>query len=150
MIIDTPLGDGQEPGDVAGLEVVGNDGFLAAVMGGEFTVHHRSTETLLAAPGERRPPGEGEPTWERVREVTGVEVARLISTDRELFVESRDGLTPRGRPAAVINFAGDCVFRPVGDEAWYRGFLDRSTGDITFMLTLGPGLEPALQRLMGR
>ncbi|MFE5581650.1 DUF4419 domain-containing protein [Kitasatospora sp. NPDC056531] len=89
-------------------------------------------------------------TIERVREVTGVEVARLISTDRELFVESRDGLTPRGRPAAVVNFAGDCLFRPVGDENWYRGFLDRSTGDIIFMLTLGPGLEPALQRLMGR
>ncbi|MFH9351318.1 DUF4419 domain-containing protein [Kitasatospora sp. NPDC017646] len=64
MIVDVALGDGQEPGDVARLDVVGNDGFLAAVIGGEFAVLHRSTGTLLAAPEEyeplRKPP---EPTW---------------------------------------------------------------------------------------
>ncbi|MER7753615.1 DUF4419 domain-containing protein [Kitasatospora sp. NPDC097643] len=64
MIIDIPLGDGEEPGDVGELEVLGNEAFLAAVVGGEFTVQHRSTTTLLAAPGEgERPDGEPEPTW---------------------------------------------------------------------------------------
>ncbi|MFH8386478.1 DUF4419 domain-containing protein [Kitasatospora sp. NPDC018058] len=64
MIIDIPLGDGQEPGDAAGLEVVGNDGFLAAVVGGEFAVLHRSTGTLLAAEGAPElPEGAPEPTW---------------------------------------------------------------------------------------
>ncbi|WP_326846935.1 DUF4419 domain-containing protein [Streptomyces kaniharaensis] len=91
------------------------------------------------------------PWWtvERVREATGVESARLLSTDRELFAESAEGLIPLGRPAAVINFAGDCVFRAVGDETWYRGFLDPSTGDITSVLRLGRDLETALRVLTG-
>nr|WP_223241601.1 DUF4419 domain-containing protein [Streptomyces sp. CBMA123] len=46
------------------MEVVGNDGFLAAVVGGSFSVHHRSTGTLLAAPKEYEPElAEPEPTW---------------------------------------------------------------------------------------
>ncbi|MFD7448342.1 DUF4419 domain-containing protein [Kitasatospora sp. NPDC059827] len=64
MIIDVALGDGQQPGDTAALEVVGNDGFLAAVVGGEFTVLHRSTGTLLVSPALYAPrAGETEPTW---------------------------------------------------------------------------------------
>ncbi|MFJ2582578.1 DUF4419 domain-containing protein [Kitasatospora aureofaciens] len=45
------------------MDVVGNDAFLAAVVGGEFRLHHRSAASLLAAPGERRREGEAEPTW---------------------------------------------------------------------------------------
>ncbi|MFJ9610713.1 DUF4419 domain-containing protein [Kitasatospora sp. NPDC101176] len=80
-IIDIPLGADERPGDVGELEGVGNEAFLAAVVGGEFTVHHRSTASLLALPGERRAAGatgsggtdtagdgdggegEDEPTW---------------------------------------------------------------------------------------
>ncbi|MFD9692157.1 DUF4419 domain-containing protein [Kitasatospora sp. NPDC059088] len=63
MIVDVPLGEGQVPGDVGELTEAGNDGFLAAVVGGEFELLHRSTGTLLASPEERRPEGEPEPTW---------------------------------------------------------------------------------------
>ncbi|MFI6151868.1 DUF4419 domain-containing protein [Kitasatospora sp. NPDC051170] len=62
-VVDVPLGEGQEPGDVRELERCGNEGFLAAVVGGEFAVVHRSTATLLEAPDRWRPPGEAEPTW---------------------------------------------------------------------------------------
>ncbi|MFJ9776932.1 DUF4419 domain-containing protein [Kitasatospora sp. NPDC101157] len=64
VVVDIGLGDGQEPGAVARLDVVGNDAFLAAVVGGEFTVFHRSTDTLLALPQEEAPRrGAPEPTW---------------------------------------------------------------------------------------
>ncbi|MEU4117854.1 DUF4419 domain-containing protein [Kitasatospora sp. NPDC028055] len=63
-IIDVALGDGQQPGDAARLETVGNDGFLAAVVGGEFSVLHRSTGTLTAAPKTYEPRAkQPEPTW---------------------------------------------------------------------------------------
>lgn len=45
------------------LDVVGNDAFLAAVVGGEFRLHHRSAFSLLAAPAERQRPAGDEPTW---------------------------------------------------------------------------------------
>ncbi|WP_052707651.1 DUF4419 domain-containing protein [Streptomyces rubellomurinus] len=61
-IVDVPLGEGQEPGDAGELAEVGNEAFLAAVVGGEFELVHRSTGTLLAAPRER-PAEEDEPTW---------------------------------------------------------------------------------------
>ncbi|WP_369182879.1 hypothetical protein [Streptomyces sp. Y1] len=53
-IVDVPLGEGQEPGDAGELAEVGNEAFLAAVVGGEFELVHRSTGTLLAAPGSGR------------------------------------------------------------------------------------------------
>ncbi|MFD5463310.1 DUF4419 domain-containing protein [Kitasatospora sp. NPDC127059] len=64
MIIEVALGDGRAPGDAAELEVVGNDGFLAAVVGGEFALLHRSTGTLLVSPEHYATRvGEAEPTW---------------------------------------------------------------------------------------
>ncbi|MEV7782721.1 DUF4419 domain-containing protein [Kitasatospora sp. NPDC088351] len=62
MIIDVPLAEG-EPGDVREPTAVGNDGFLAAVVGGGFRIHHRSTATLLDSARPRHDPAEGEPSW---------------------------------------------------------------------------------------
>ncbi|MEV7020629.1 DUF4419 domain-containing protein [Kitasatospora sp. NPDC093558] len=63
MIVEIPLGEGQEPGDVGELDIVGNDAFLAAVIGRDFRLHHRSADSLPAAPGERQRPAGDEPTW---------------------------------------------------------------------------------------
>ncbi|MFJ9691341.1 DUF4419 domain-containing protein [Kitasatospora sp. NPDC101183] len=61
--VDIPLDDGQEPGDVRELEERGNEAFLAAAVGGEFLVEHRSAAVLLEEPGRTLPPGAAEPTW---------------------------------------------------------------------------------------
>lgn len=62
MIVDIPLDGDQEPGDVGELDAVGNDAFLAAVLGGEFRLHHRSAVSVLATAGERQRPVGDEPT----------------------------------------------------------------------------------------
>ncbi|MFJ4189497.1 DUF4419 domain-containing protein [Kitasatospora sp. NPDC089509] len=79
MIVEVELGDGREPGDAAELEVAGNDAFLAAVVGGEFTVLHRSAGTLLVAPKEYEPPvAEAEPTWSLLLRAAHIAFARHL------------------------------------------------------------------------
>ncbi|MFD0276889.1 DUF4419 domain-containing protein [Kitasatospora sp. NPDC127111] len=62
MIIELPLAETTRDRSVGEPAEAGNEGFLAAVVGGEFRIHHRSAATLLEGEPHLRPE-ESEPTW---------------------------------------------------------------------------------------
>ncbi|MFD8705714.1 DUF4419 domain-containing protein [Kitasatospora sp. NPDC059648] len=82
-------------------------------------------------------------TIERVREVSGSEWARPVSTDGVRVVDG--GGEPLGRAVAVVRFSVFYLLRCADDDDWYAGMLFPD-GLAQRELSLGPDLASALAR----